>query len=69
MIHSARPIVAPVANFVFCCFVFLDVKSGYGRTDNMCENKPAVTLGWPSGSKMTNVKFPQSNFLNPQNEI
>ena len=32
MIHSARPIVKPVANIVFCCFVFLDLKSGDGRT-------------------------------------
>ena len=31
MIHSARPIVTPVANIVFCCFVFLDLKSGDGR--------------------------------------
>ena len=38
MIHSARPIVTPVANIVFCCFVFLDMKSGDGRTDNMWEN-------------------------------
>ena len=38
MIHSARPIVSPVANFVFCRFVFLDLKSGDGQTDNMCEN-------------------------------
>ena len=29
MIHSDRPIVA---NIVFCCFVFLDLKSGDGRT-------------------------------------
>ena len=32
MIHSARPIVTPVANIVFCCFVFLDLKNGDGRT-------------------------------------
>ena len=32
MIHSARPIVTPVANIVFCCFVFLDLKSGDGQT-------------------------------------
>ena len=32
MIHSARPIVTPVANNVFCNFVFLDLKSGDGRT-------------------------------------
>ena len=38
MIHSARPIVMKVANIVFCCVVFLDLKSGDGRTDNMCEN-------------------------------
>ena len=28
MIHSARPIGTPVANIAFCCFVFLDLKSG-----------------------------------------
>ena len=39
MTHSARPIVTPVANIVFCCFVLLDLKSGDERTDNMCENK------------------------------
>ena len=42
MIHSTRHIVTPVAIVVFCCFVFLDLKSGHGhkdgRTDNMCEN-------------------------------
>ena len=32
IIHSARPIVTPVANIVFCCFVFLDLKGGDGRT-------------------------------------
>ena len=31
MIHSARPVVMPVANIVFCFFVFLDLKSGDGR--------------------------------------
>ena len=56
MIHSARPIVTSVATSVFCCCVFLDLKSGDGRTDgrtgNMCENNDpnSVTLGWPSGS-------------------
>ena len=29
MIHSARPIVTPLANIVFCCFVFLYLN---GRT-------------------------------------
>ena len=33
-----RPIVTPVANIVFYCLVFLDLKSGDGRTDNMWEN-------------------------------
>ena len=33
MIHSARPIVTQVANIVFCCFVFLDLKSEDGRMD------------------------------------
>ena len=32
MIHSARPIVTPVANIIFSCFVLLDLKSGDGRT-------------------------------------
>ena len=32
MIHSARLIVTPVANIVFCSFVLLDLKSGDGRT-------------------------------------
>ena len=32
MIHSVWPIVTPVANIVFCCFVFLDLKSGDGRS-------------------------------------
>ena len=32
MIHSARSIVTPVMNIVLCCFVFLDLKSGDGRT-------------------------------------
>ena len=38
MIHSARPIVPPVASIVFCRFIFLDFKSTYVRTDNMCQN-------------------------------
>ena len=33
MTHSARHIVTPVATIIFCCFVFLDLKSGDGRTD------------------------------------
>ena len=32
MIHLARPIITPVANIVLCCFVFLDMNSGEGRT-------------------------------------
>ena len=54
----------PVANIVFCCFVFLDLKSGevrvrtYVRTDWPTDGQHvqiqwsllAVTLGWPSGS-------------------
>ena len=55
MIHSARLIVTPVANIVFCCFVLLDLKNGDGWTDGQHVRKqrslPAVTLGWPSGSK------------------
>ena len=33
MIHSARPMVTPVTNIVFCCFVFLYLKCGDGWTD------------------------------------
>ena len=55
MIHSARPLVTPVANIVFCCFVFLDMKSGdvcpYGQHVRKQWSLPSVTLGWPSGSK------------------
>ena len=60
MIHSARSIVTPVANIVFCCFVFLDLKSGDGLTYGQHERKqwslPAVTLGWPSGSIKTKIQ-------------
>ena len=56
MIHSARPIFLPVAEFVFCCFVLLDLKSGDVRTDRQYVRKqftlPAVTADWPSGSIM-----------------
>ena len=55
MIHSARPIVTLVANIVFCCIDFLDLKSGDKRkyvrvrTDNMCENndpnRPRLWVG------------------------
>ena len=38
MIHSATP----VANIIFCCFVFLDLKSGDGRTT--CK-KRIITTG------------------------
>ena len=47
MIHSARPIVTPVANIVFCCFVLLDLKSGDGRT--YVRTKCAKTI-IPTGS-------------------
>ena len=60
MIHSARPIVTPVVNIVFCCFVFLDLKGGDVRTYGQHVRKqlflPAVTLGWPSGSKVEKHK-------------
>ena len=62
MIHSARPIVTPVANIVFCCFV--DLKSGDGRTDGQHVRKqwslPAVTLSWPSGSICGRYSFVRS---------
>ena len=35
-----------VANIVFRCFVLLDLKSGDGRTDNMCENNDPYQ-SWP----------------------
>ena len=53
MIHSARPIVKPVANIVFCCFVFLDFEK-WSRTDGKHVQKQlsllVVTVGRPSGS-------------------
>ena len=45
MIHSARPIVTPVASIVFCCFVFLDFKSGDGRTDGLTCAKTMIPTG------------------------
>ena len=46
MIHSARPIVTPVANIVFCCFVFLDLKSGDRRTEGQTTcAKTMITTG------------------------
>ena len=49
MIHSARPIVTPVANIVFCCFVSKFEK--WGRTDNMCENNyPLGQIHSPASS-------------------
>ena len=60
MIHWARPIVTPLANIVFCCFVFQDFKNGDGRTDGQHVRKqrslPAATLGWPSGSTEEGAK-------------
>ena len=44
MIPSARAIVMSVANIVFCCFVFLDLKSGDGWTDRW-------TYGRTTGAK------------------
>ena len=53
MILSARPIVTPVANIVFYCFVFLDFEK-WGRAYVQHVRKqlslPAVILGWLSGS-------------------
>ena len=61
MIHSARPIVTPVANIVFCCFIFLDLKSWDGRTDNMCENndpyRPWLWDGRMDQSNLTPFSF------------
>ena len=48
MIHSGRPIVTSVANIVFCCFVFLDLKSGDVRTDITCA-KTMIHTGRDSG--------------------
>ena len=57
MIHSARPIVSPVANIVFALFCFVRFwKVGTdGRTYSRHVQKqwslPAVTVGRPSGSR------------------
>ena len=61
LIHSARPTVTPVANIVFCCFVFLDLKSGDGRTDNMCKNNDPYRRNcgyarWPNTETCTYKK-------------
>ena len=50
MIHSASPIVTPVANIAFCCLVFLDLKSGDGRTDvRTTSAKTMIPTGHDSG--------------------
>ena len=54
MIPSARPTASPVATIIFCCFVWLDLKSWDGRTDEQHVRKqwslPAVIVGRLSGS-------------------
>ena len=49
MIHSDRPIVTPVANSVFCCFVFLDLKSGDGWTDGRADVRTCAKTIIPTG--------------------
>ena len=52
------------ANIAFCCFVFLDIKSGDGRTDGWTYGQhvwkqwylPVVTLGWLSGSNWIEIE-------------
>ena len=46
MIHSARHIVSPVANIVFCCFVFLDLNIGDGRTTRAKTIIPTGLAEW-----------------------
>ena len=45
MIHLARPIVTPVANIVFCCFVFLDLASGDGHISMYGQQPPWLWVG------------------------
>ena len=59
MIHSARPIVTPVATIVFCYFVLPDLKSD-GRTT--CEKTMIPTasdlgLGWVDQYNNLQFKF------------
>ena len=69
MIHSARPTVSPVANIVFawnwfCLARFWKVRTCW-RTDRRTNGRhvqkqlslPAVTVGWPSGSKRLKKTF------------
>ena len=47
MIHSARPIVTPAANIVFCCFVSLGTDGQHVRDFELAEwikNFPLASL-------------------------
>ena len=62
MIHSASPIVTPVANIVFRCFVFLDLKSGDGLTYEQTNwrttcAKTMITIGRDFGLAEWNNKY------------
>ena len=67
MIHSAKPIVTPVGNIFCCCFVLLDLKSGDGRTDNMCENndsyRPELWVGQVDQFSFSSNMSIKSKFL------
>ena len=49
MINSARLIVTPVTNIVFCCFVLLDLKSGESRDGRTTCAKTIILTGHDFG--------------------
>ena len=62
MIHSARPLVTPVV----CCFVFLDLKSGDGRTDGRTTCAKSMI---PTGSDFGLVEWIKNWILKPQETL
>ena len=63
MIHSARPIVTPVANIVFCCFVFLDLKSGDGRMDKCAKTMIPTGRNFGLAEWINMMQFQDLDFL------
>ena len=70
MIHSARPIVMPVANIVFCCFVFLDLKSGEGPTDGQTYGRTTCAKTMiPAGRDCGAAEWTKRNVLGVKKEL
>ena len=56
--HSARPIVMPVANIVFCCFVFLDLD---GRTTMIPTSRDFGLAEWINKAQPITLFFQHNN--------